>query len=186
MGDFRIETERLVLREWREDDAEALYPFGQDARTMAFLGPLASREKTQQLVAGQMLNQSLFGYCFWPIERRSDGALLGMCGLQSAPAKTPLEECIEIGWRLASTHWGQGYALEAAQAALEWGWANLDHDTIWSMTVPANAASWGLMIRLGMKREPARDFDHRALGADDPLRAHIVYSIERPARFTRS
>ena len=175
-----IETERLTLRAWREEDVVALHEIGQDARVMELLGPLTTMEDARGLVSGQMVNQSLFGHCFWPIERRSDGRLLGLCGLNPAPKATPLEGEIEIGWRLASDAWGQGYGLEAARASLAWGWANLDVPTIAAITVPANRRSWGPMERLGMTRFPEEDFDHPALAPGDPLRAHILYRIARP------
>ena len=179
MGELRIETERLVLREWREDDAEALYPMGQDPRVMEFLGPLEDRDKAQWLVEGQIVNQRLFGHCFWPVERRSDGALLGYCGLNPGPEATPLEGKIEIGWRLASHAWGQGFAREAAGAALDWGFASLAVGAIWSMTVPTNSRSWGLMERLGLSRHAELDFDHPGVPVDSPLKRHITYSITR-------
>jgi RimJ/RimL family protein N-acetyltransferase len=180
MAEFLIETERLILREWRQDDAEAMYPSGQDARVMAFLGPLMDLDACRWLVDGQILNQSLFGHCFWPIERRSDGALLGFCGLNPGPQNTPMEGKIEIGWRLTHGAWGQGYAREAAAACINWAWENLSDDAVWSFTVPANTRSRRLMERLGMTRRTEFDFDHPALAVDDPLQAHITYSISRP------
>ncbi len=180
VGDAVIETERLILREWRGDDAEAMHAMGQDARVMAFLGPLYDRAEAERIVAGQIVNQSLFGHCFWPIERRTDGMFLGFCGLQPGPKGTPIEGGIEIGWRLAHHAWGYGYAREAAAATLAWGWDKLDVDRIAAMTVSANTRSWGLMERLGMQRIAAEDFDHPDLAEDDPLRRHILYRIERP------
>ena len=177
---MRIETERLILREWRDDDAEAMHAMGQDARVMAFLGPLYDRGESERLVAGQIVNQSLFGHCFWPIERRADGMLLSFCGLQLGPKGTPIEGGIEIGWRLAHHAWGYGYAREAAEATLAWGWNMLDVDRIAAMTVAANRRSWTLMDRLGMRRIMGEDFDHPGLAEDDPLRRHILYRINRP------
>ncbi|NWP15587.1 GNAT family N-acetyltransferase, partial [Escherichia coli] len=76
------------------------------------------------------------------------------------PEGTPLFGEVEIGWRVARAHWGKGYAREAAQASLDWAWANLDVPTVAAMTVPGNTRSWGLMERLGMTRVPADDFIH--------------------------
>ena len=146
---------------------------------MEFLGPLEKPEDIARLITGQMRNQSLFGHCFWPIERSCDGVLIGYCGLNPAPAGTPLEGQIEIGWRLARHAWGQGYATEAAATCLSWGFETLPVQSIAAMTVPANLGSQRVMERLAMTRRADLDFDHPALATSDPLRAHIVYSIGR-------
>ena len=175
-----IGTERLVLRGWRESDAHAIHEMGQDKRVMEFLGPPTSIEAARALVAGQIVNQSLFGHCFWAIERRADGRVIGLCGLNPGPAATPVEGGIEIGWRLAGDSWGYGYAHEAATACLAWGWRHLDAPTIAAMTVPANTRSRALMVRLGMTRVSGGDFDHPGLAQGDPLRRHVLYRIDRP------
>ncbi|WP_408589244.1 GNAT family N-acetyltransferase [Novosphingobium sp.] len=179
MADFRLETERLVLRDWREDDVAPFHALCSDARVMEFLGPLQERSEAEAAVERQNALQDLVGYCFWALERRSDGAFLGFCGLKPGPEGTPLDGVTEIGWRLAYEAWGQGYAREAALTALAWGFANLFDQTIWAMTVPANLRSQGLMQRLGMRRHERLDFDHPALAEGDPLRRHVVYAIGR-------
>lgn len=177
-----IETDRLTLRAWREEDAPAMAELGRDARVMTFLGPLTGPAEAQQLVAGQQLNQSVFGHCFWAMERRGDRRLLGYCGLNPGPKDTPVADDIEIGWKLTYDAWGQGFAREAATAALAWAWANTARERVMAMTVPANRRSWGLMERLGMTRVPGGDFDHPALAPGDPLRRHVTYAIDRPAQ----
>lgn len=179
MAEFRIETERLVLREWREADAVPLLAMEQDPRVMAFLGPLGDETEARRIVTGQTLNQREFGHCFWAIERREDQAFLGFCGVQNGPHDTPLEGRTEIGWRLAHHAWGQGYACEAAEASLAWSFANLPDDAVFAVTVPANTRSWGLMERLGMVHRPELDFDHPQLAADDPLLRHLTYWLTR-------
>ena len=87
----------------------------------------------------------------------------------------PIEGEVEIGWRLAHKHWGQGYALEAAQASLDHGFGPLGLSRITSFTVPRNTRSWGLMERLGMERREDLDFEHPDLAPGHPLRPHIVY-----------
>ena len=121
------------------------------------------------------------GQCFWAIERRDDGLLLGFCGLRrGGHAGTPVPDELEIGWRLARHAWGRGYAREAAEAAIGWGWAHRSDARITAWTVPANSASWGLMRRLGMRHRPALDFDDPSFPAGHPLSRHLVYTIDRP------
>jgi len=176
-----IETERLIIRPWQERDRAPFAAVGQDEAVRRFLGPLQSREESDAVVDRLIAMQAAQGYCFWALERRADGVFLGFCGLKPGPAGTPIADKVEIGWRLAAPYWGQGYAREAAEASLDWGWRNLRHQAIYSMTVPANRASWGLMERLGMQRRPDLDFDHPEVPDGSPLKSHIVYRIDRPA-----
>ncbi len=181
MADAAPATDRLILRGWRDEDHVPLLALCRDPLVMEFLGPPQSVEEVADALARQRAKQAAHGHCFWAVERRADGAMLGFCGLQPGPEGTPIAGRIEIGWRLAAHAWGQGYAREAAQASLAWAWANLDTDSVWAIAVPANTRSWGLMERLGMIRHPALDFDHPAVPAGSPLRRHVTYSIGRPA-----
>lgn len=174
-----IETERLILRGWRDSDREPFHAMSQDERVMATLGPLLWRDESDAVIDRLQGFLDTHGYTFWAIERRSDGAFLGFCGLKPGAEETPIEGEIEIGWRLAHEHWGQGYAREAAQASLDWGWADLDVPGIAAITSVDNVRSWGLMERLGMVRAPQDDFEHRR--AIERLRPHITYRIARPA-----
>lgn len=179
MADFALPTGRLVLRAWRDADVVPFHAMCSDPAVMEFLGPLLTLAKAGEAIERQQGFQRDQGYCFWAVERQADGRFLGFCGLKPGPADTPLENRIEIGWRLARDAWGQGYAREAAEASLAWGFANLPDDTILAATVRGNRRSWALMERLGMTYRPELDFDHPALAADDPLRRHIVYTIDR-------
>ena len=178
---FAIPTPRLVLRGWRETDFDALFSLCSDVRVMEFLGPVSSEADVRAMIERLRTCQADNGYCFWAVERREDGAVLGFCGLKPGQAGTPIEGMVEIGWRLAADAWGQGYAREAAQASLDWGWANLDADAIWAITTPANVRSWGLMERLGMRRHADLDFAFPGVAPDSPLSQCIIYSIGRPA-----
>jgi RimJ/RimL family protein N-acetyltransferase len=175
-----IGTDRLVLRGWRDSDAEPFLAMCTDPAVMEYLGPPLARDDVALNIERQNGFLDAHGYCFWAIERREDGAFMGFCGLKPGAAGTPIEGRVEIGWRLAPSHWGKGYAREAAQASLDWGWANLDADSIWAITVPANVRSWGLMERLDMVRRHDLDFDHPQPGLEERLKAHLTYSIERP------
>lgn len=179
--EFRLETERLVLRDWREGDALPFHAMCSDPAVMEFLGLPLTESQIAGLIARQQGFQREHGYCFWAVERQEDGCFLGFCGLKPGPEETPLENRIEIGWRLARDAWGFGYAREAATISLHWGFAELSADAILAMTVRGNRRSWGLMERLGMTYRPELDFDHPSVAEGDPLRPHIVYAIEREA-----
>jgi RimJ/RimL family protein N-acetyltransferase len=177
-----IETERLTLREWRDEDRDALLAMCNSPTVMEHLGGPSSAGQIDAGIARLRASQAANGFCFWAVERREDAAFLGFCGLKIAnDVGTPIEGEIEIGWRLREDAWGKGYAREAAEASLAWAWANLDADRVIAITVPANTRSWGLMERLGMARRPDLDFGHPGFEAGHPLHQHITYSIARPA-----
>lgn len=174
-----IETERLILRGWRDEDHAPFAAMGRSPAVMEHLGDPMDDDQVAAAIARQQGFQTSHGHCFWAIERREDGAFLGFCGLKPGTVG-PIDGEIEIGWRLREDAWGQGYAREAAQASIAWGWANLDTPKIMAITTPANTASWGLMIRLGMVRRPELDFGHPQFQPGDRLYEHITYEIARP------
>lgn len=173
-----IATDRLLLRRWEDRDRPAFHAHCSDPVVMENLGPLLSAAETDVLLERQNGFYDSHGYCFWAMERKADGVLLGFCGLKPGAADTPIAGQVEIGWRLGSAHWGQGYAREAAQASLDWAWAH-GIGEVAAITTVGNERSWGLMERLGMVRDPLGDFDHPQ--AIERLRAHVTYRIARAA-----
>lgn len=173
-----IDTDRLVLRPWAERDLVPFHAMGQDAEVMRYIGPLANWADAESARERMDACQAANGYCFWAVERRTDGAFIGFCGLK--PGRWPIEGEMEIGWRLARAAWGQGFAHEAAQASLDWAWRALV-PSVTAITVPANARSRGLMERLGMVRYANEDFDHPDVPEGSPLKRHVLYRIARPA-----
>ena len=108
---------------------------------------------------------------------KETGAFIGFIGLSHIGFEANFTPAVEVGWRLASAHWGNGYATEGARAALEAGFAQLGLSEIVSITVPANVRSRRVMERIGMTHDPADDFDHPRLDEGDPLRRHVLYRI---------
>jgi RimJ/RimL family protein N-acetyltransferase len=172
-----IETPRLILRDWREEDIE---PFIRDLNVEPVMRWLGGPRTTEQQVAVVrqrfMVWQEKLGFTFWAVERKADGELLGFCGLKIADdPESPVEGEYEVGWRLREDSWGQGYAKEAAAASLDFAFHRLGAERVVALTVDGNAPSWGLMIRLGMTRRPDLDYD-TALWADGRV---IVYEMRR-------
>ena len=174
-----IETARLLLRPWREDDKPGFHALANTPAMMAHFGGPTTRDKHDRIIDRQMAQQALYGHCMWAVEL--GGELAGVCGLRiGGHPDTPVPEELEIGWRIAEQYWGQGIAREAAEASIAWGWANTARPRIAAWTVIANSRSWGLMERLGMRRRGDLDFRHPEFAADDPLGAMIVYAADRP------
>ena len=181
MADFRLDTERLTLRAWRDEDIGPFQTICADPRVMVSLGPVMTLAETAALVARMQELQAGLGHCFWALERRADARLLGWCGAIRGSAG-PVADKIEIGWRLASDCWGQGYASEAARATVGWCLAELPDDAVWAITNVDNHRSRSVMARLGMRHRPELDFDHPKVPEGDPLRPHVAYVLERPGR----
>ncbi|MEA3178556.1 MAG: hypothetical protein QOI59_2079 [Gammaproteobacteria bacterium] len=106
-------------------------------------------------------------------------AFIGFVGLWVPSFTSHFTPCVEIGWRLAKEHWGNGYATEAAVACLRFGFENLTLQQIVAFTAPLNKRSTAVMERIGMSRNPADDFDHPNVPPGDPLRRHVLYRMNR-------
>lgn len=175
-----IRTDRLILREWRDEDLEPFHHINSDPEVMRHISAVGGLAETAAAIERQRSLQALHGHCFWAIERSGDGVLLGFCGLRPGVPDTPIAADIEAGWRLGRAWWGQGYGREAASACFDWAFASLSVPRVVAITVPANRRSWGLMERLGMTRRPDLDFLHPTLPDGDPLKPHITYAKDRP------
>jgi RimJ/RimL family protein N-acetyltransferase len=103
----------------------------------------------------------------------------GFVGLMVPDFEAHFTPCVEIGWRMMRSAWGQGYATEAARAAMQCGFETLGFDEIVAMTVPANVRSLRVMHRLGMTSTASDDFDHPNLPPGHRLRRHVLYRLKR-------
>jgi RimJ/RimL family protein N-acetyltransferase len=180
MADFRLETDRLVLRGWRDEDFAALHALCTDARVMATIAPVYDEARTAAVLARLQEREAHDGCTFWAMQQRQTGRVIGFCGigLGTVPA---IADQLEIGWRLASDCWGQSLAREAAEASLGWARRERPGEPIWAITSVGNHRSRGLMERLGMCYCEGMDFDHPAIPADSPLLRHVTYRLDLPS-----
>jgi len=158
----RLETARLTLREWRADDFDSLAQFYADAAVMKFLGGVMERTDAWRALAGAMGHWGMRGYGTWAVERKSDRALVGRVGLIH-PEGWP---AVEVGWTLGRPYWGQGYASEAAAAALDYAFLTQPVDRMISCIDPENTPSQAVAQRIGETkgerrtlRSAGKDFD---------------------------
>jgi RimJ/RimL family protein N-acetyltransferase len=185
MGEFRLETARLALRDWRRSDRAPFAAMNASTDVMEFFPRLLSAEESDVLVDRFQAEQDERGHCPWAVEELATGTFIGFVGLHQVPASLPCAPGTEVGWRLARPYWGQGYATEAATAAVRYGFGPLDLDRIVSFTAALNLRSRRVMERIGMSHDEADNFDHPNIPAGNPLRPHVLYSLSRPYSLSR-
>lgn len=168
-----IETERLVLRDWRDSDYAPWAAMNADPEVRQYLGPLLTPDEAAASI--RYFQESLHrnGFGFWAVEVRGTGKFIGFTGLDEVDEGMPFTG-IEAGWRLARTDWGHGYASEAASAVLRYGFGELGLAEILAVTTATNTRSQAVMRRIGMTTDPAEDFDDPEF-EEGPLRRCVLY-----------
>lgn len=170
-------SDRIRLRRWHDEDREAFATMNADAQVMEFFASRLSRVESDAMVDRIEAHFSERGFGLWAIEVPEVAPFIGFAGLSVPRFSARFMPCVEVGWRLAFEHWGHGYATEAARLALGYGFGTLALPEIVSFTSATNQRSRAVMERLGMRRDPADDFDHPALPEGHPLRRHVLYRL---------
>ncbi|MDB5798369.1 MAG: family acetyltransferase [Paucimonas sp.] len=173
-----LETPRLRLRQWRQSDRAPFAAMNANAKVMEFFPSTLDRQASDALADRCEAYIAQRGCGFWALELKQTGQFIGFTGLHVPTADLPFAPCVEVGWRLAHEYWGQGFASEAARAALRFGFLELGLPAIVSFTALANLRSRAVMQRLGMQLALPH-FDHPAVAAGSNLRAHCLYSLAR-------
>lgn len=176
---LEIQSPRLVLRQWRDDDLDVFAALNADARVMEHFPARLTRAESQAAVTRIQAHFATHGFGLWAVEIVGGAPFIGFTGLARPNFDTHFTPCVEIGWRLAAAYWGSGYATEAATAVLRVGFEDFGLTEIVSFTVPANRRSRRVMEKLGMHHNPADDFEHPRLPTDHPLRPHVLYRLDQ-------
>ena len=178
-----LETDRLILRRWRDSDRAAFARMNADTRMMEFLPGVLSREESDRLIERIEKHFAAHGFGLCAAELRADHACIGFVGLAVPSFQAAFTPCVEIGWRLAAEYWGKGLATEGAQAVARYAFDTLGQTgalrELVSFTVPENMRSRRVMEKLGMTHDAADDFEHPALAMGHALRRHVLYRLRR-------
>jgi RimJ/RimL family protein N-acetyltransferase len=177
-----FETERLIIRNWRDADRPVFAGIVADPRARIHQPGVVSRAESDAFIDRQIETIDRIGCGFAVVERKSDGAVIGDGGIRPVPDNLPFSGAgsFEIGWQLDPRYFGMGFATEAARGWLAHGFGALGLGEVIAYTAAINRPSERVMRRIGMTRDPARDFEHPKLPEGHRLRAHIVYSISSP------
>jgi 3-dehydroquinate dehydratase/shikimate dehydrogenase len=172
-----IQTERLILRPWKDEDLEPLAKLNVDPRVTAYFPGLKTREESDASVKFMSNHFERCGWGFWAVSLIQTSEFIGFIGLREIYFKTDFTPAVEIGWRLAFNYWGKGYATEGALASLRYGFEKLKLEKIVSYTAAQHMKSRAVMERIGMHHHPKDDFDHPRLPENYPFRRQVLYQL---------
>lgn len=172
-----LETDRLILRVFEEHDIDPMSLIDQDPKVREFLPGSSDRKKTAAGVRNIIKHYDDHGFSLYAVELKSTCEMIGWCGLMIPSFEAHFTPAVEIGWRLASQHWNQGYATEAATAVLKYAFDTLKLKEVVSFTVVDNIRSRRVMEKIGLQRNPDDDFDHPKIEKSHSLCRHVLYRI---------
>lgn len=177
---MRLETARLILREWEPRDRDAYAAIVMDPHARRFYFDVPTREQVEATLDRFVEYTKRDGFGLLAVERKSDGVLIGDVGL--VPVDMPIrgKPPVEIGWFLGQQFWGHGYAPEAAEAWLDYAFNNLGFNEVVSWTTETNLPSQRVMQKIGMRTSPEDNFIHPKAPPGHPLGPHVLYRISRP------
>ena len=173
---MEIETERLLLRRWRESDMKPFIRMNSDPEVMRFFPATMQPAQTERFYGDILREFSEYGYGLYAAEEKCGGKFIGFIGFHRAEFESDFCPCTEISWRLDREYWGKGYATEGAKACLEHGFENFKFEEIFSFTSIRNIASQRVMEKIGMQFD--RYFEHPAVPEGHPLKPHVCYSVK--------
>src|SRR2546430_5113039 len=176
-----LRSRRLLLRRWRDEDRTPFAALNADPAVMEHFPATLRRRESDALVDRIESGFDQRGWGLWAVEVPGSAAFVGFVGLNPATFEAPFTPAVEIGWRLAREHWGNGYATEGALAALAFGFDTLALDAIVSFTTHANTRSRQAMESLHIQHHSADDFENPNVPEGDPSRRHVLYRLDRHA-----
>jgi ribosomal-protein-alanine N-acetyltransferase len=169
-----METERLLLRQWRDEDLVPFAALNADPEVMEHFPSALTPEQAADLAGRHQALLEAGEPGLFAVEVRATGEFIGFVGLAVPRFEAAFTPCVEIGWRLARSAWGHGYASEAAVAVLDHGFNTLMLNEIVAFTARGNQRSRRVMERIGMTF--VEEFDHPSLPDGHPLRRHVLYA----------
>jgi len=176
---LELRTRRTLLRQWKDGDLPAWVAMNADSEVRRHFPSLLTDEEARaeaQRVRDWIAQR---GWGIWALEIPGVLPFAGVVGLHVTTFEAPFVPCVELGWRMCAAAWGRGYATEAASAATEFAFDRLDLPEVVAFTIPANTRSRGVMEKLGMRHDPADDFEHPRVELGHPMRPHVLYRLAR-------
>jgi len=178
-----LRTKRLILRQWKPEDYPHFARINADPEVMSFYPRTLSENESNQMADKLKCLISLRGWGLWAVETITGREFIGFVGLHEPRDDLPVTPCVEIGWRLDKSHWGHGYATEAAQACLKYAFDVIDLTEVYSFASLVNIKSYAVMQRLNML-DTGNNFEHPNFPQGHEYAEHVLYKITKEQWFS--
>jgi RimJ/RimL family protein N-acetyltransferase len=169
-------TKRILLRQWEIQDFVPFAEINSNPDVMKHFPKTLNQIESDCLADKIKLFIKNNGWGLWAVELMSTGEFIGFVGLNKPKENLPFAPCVEVGWRLANKHWGQGYATEAAKRALNYAFSTLGLEEVVAFTTPNNIGSLTVMNKIGMTYS-GLNFMHPDIDQKNRLCEHVLYKI---------
>jgi RimJ/RimL family protein N-acetyltransferase len=174
---YLFTSPRLGFRTWSVQDIVPMSLINADPEVMAFFPAVSSEEQTREFVERMQRQFDERGYCYYAVDRLDTGDFIGFIGLSLQTFEADFTPCVDIGWRLRRSAWGQGFATEGARRCLEYAFEDLDLICIYAVAPKINSRSEHIMKAIGM--EKLKEFSHPLLATDQRLRQCVLYRVAK-------
>ena len=171
-----LETSRLMLRQWQASDKSRFADMNADVEVMRYFPSTLNKMDSDAFVDRVTALIAERGWGLWAVELKNTEEFIGFIGLHTLRPDYPFAPGVEIGWRLAKSYWGRGYATEGAKVSLQFAFEQLRLPEIFSFTTLGNTRSQAVMQRLGMVNTQ-QNFAHPKIPPSHPLAEHVLYKI---------
>ncbi len=176
---YLFTSTRLGFRNWDSADISPMAQINADAQVMEFFPSIATREQTARFIERMKTQFEQNAFCYFAVDQLSNGAFIGFIGLSEQTYDACFTPCIDIGWRLKSSEWGQGFATEGAKRCLDYAFKDLALGQVYSVAPKINLKSQRIMTKIGMEKE--YEFSHPMLANDARLEICVLYKIGNPS-----
>ena len=174
-GIHHLQTSRLILRNWKQNDIEPFAILNSDPRVCEFLPNVLSQEETLTSVIKIQSHFKKHAFGLFAVELISTKTFIVFVGLKYFSFDSHFTPSVELAWRLSWENWGQGLATEAAQKVTQYGFETLGLPEILAITAKNNQRSRRVMEKLGMFTNEDENFLHPQLEYSHPLAEHVLY-----------
>lgn len=164
-----------MLRRLRPEDRDGFVEMNRDPGVRKYFPGLLTPEESLGEMARIEQHWNSHGFGPWALDVR--GEFAGILGLKWVPPDMTFAPAVELLYRLIPRFWAKGLATQGSLAALEFGFCEIDLDSVVAFAVETNTASRRVMEKAGMVY--GGDFDHPSISESSPLRRHVLYSLKR-------
>ncbi len=174
---YLFKSARLGFRNWQPTDIPLMAAINADPVVMEFFPSTNTYEQTEAFVTRMQNLYAAKGYCYFAVDRLDTGEFIGFIGLADQSYDTYFTPCTDIGWRLATQHWHNGFATEGAKRCLAYAFTKLHLHKVYAVAPKANRRSEKVMQNIGMHQQA--NFMHPLLAGNDRLQECVVYGVEK-------